>query len=249
VEVQVGGRPLRARVLGPAGAPPVVLVHGLGVASAYLLPLARRLARDARVLIPDLPGFGASPGPPQALDVPGLAGALSGFLDAAGLGRVPLVGQSLGCQDVVALAVREPERVDRLVLLGPTWDPAAPTLRRQAVRLALDGLREPVHLDLLQMREYLRAGSRRVLATARAMLAHPIQTELPSVNVPVLVVRGARDPIVSQAWAERITALLPHGRLVVLPGGAHLVHHTHPDDTAATVAPFLGADAPPPSLP
>jgi len=220
---------------------PIVLVHGLGVASAYLLPLARRLAVGARVLVPELPGFGSSPGPPRALDVPGLAGALLAFLDAAAVPRAVLVGQSLGCQHAVHLAARHPDRVTRLALLGPTADPAAPTLPRHALRLLRDAVREPVGLDLLQVRDYARAGTRRVLATARAMLADPVESVLPRVAAPALVVRGDRDPIVPQAWAERVAGLLPRGRLAVVPGGAHLVHFTHADATAALLRSFLAA--------
>lgn len=52
-------------------------------------------------------------------------------------------------------------------------------------------------------------------------LADEIEGKLPAVDVPVRVVRGARDPLVPQQWAERVAMLAPHGRLAVVPGAGH----------------------------
>lgn len=88
----------RVTTAAPDGAPEVVLLHGLGVSSRYMLPLARELAPHFRALAPDLPGFGHSDHPPAALDVPGLADALLAWIDAAGLIAPVLVADSVGCQ-------------------------------------------------------------------------------------------------------------------------------------------------------
>jgi pimeloyl-ACP methyl ester carboxylesterase len=222
-----------ARVAGDG--PPVVLVHGLAVSSRYFVPLGRRLRPRFRVIAPDLPGYGSSPTPPSPLDVPQLADALLDWLDLLEVERAPLVGNSLGCQIAVDLAARRPERVERLVLVGPTMDPAAPTIPRQALRLARDVVRESPLLNLTQARDYARMGPRRILASARFALADPLEQKLARVEAPALVVRGARDPIVPQAWAERVAALLPRGRLAVLPGAAHAAHWSAADAVARLV--------------
>lgn len=210
-------------------------MHGLAVSSLYFVPLARRLARRFSVLAPDLPGHGRSGTPPRALGIAELAEALLAWLDAAGIERAPLVANSLGCQAAVELAVREPERVERLVLVGPTMDPGAPTIAEQALRLARDAVREPVGLNLVELRDYLRTGPRRIVATALAALADPFAEKLPRVAQPALVVRGGRDAIVSQRWAEQVAALLPRGRLVVVPGAPHAAHRAAADDVAGLV--------------
>ncbi len=234
---RVAGLPGHARA-GGAG-PPLVLVHGLAVSSRYWLPLARRLAGTHAVLAPDLPGHGRSGTPPQPLGVPQLADALLEWLDRAEIERAPLVANSLGCQVAVELAVREPGRVERLVLVGPTMDPAAPTLLRQALRLALDATREPVGLNLAEARDYLRMGPRRILATARFALADPFAGKLPAVRAPTLVVRGGRDPIAPQEWVERVARLLPDARVAVVPAGPHAVHWAAADEVARLVEEFL----------
>jgi 2-hydroxy-6-oxonona-2,4-dienedioate hydrolase len=221
-----------ARVAGVG--PPVVLVHGLAVSSFYFVKLGRRLRSTHRVIAPDLPGYGKSGTPPRPLDVPQLADALTEWLDVLGVERAQLVGNSLGCQIAVDLAVRRPERVERLVLVGPTMDPAAPTIPGQAWRLARDLVRESPLLNLAQARDYLRMGPRRILATARFALDDPLEEKLPQVAAPALVIRGRRDMIVSQEWAERVAALLPRGRLAVVPA-AHAAHWGAADDVARLV--------------
>src|SRR5690348_14340887 len=85
---------------------PVVLVHGYGISGTYMLPLARALAGSCATFVPDLPGQGRSDHPRGAGDIPCLADALGGWLDASGLLRPAFVANSLGCQIVTELAVR-----------------------------------------------------------------------------------------------------------------------------------------------
>ncbi len=217
----------------------VVLVHGVGVSGRYLLPTAARLAPFVRVHVPDLPGFGESARPPVALDVPAHADVLAAWLRDVGLERPTLLGNSMGCQVVVHLAARHPDLPGRAVLVGPTTDPDAASVRRQAWRLLRDGAREPVALDLLQIADYLRAGVRRSLRTARHAVRDPVAAVAREVHVPTLVVRGAEDPIVPQRWAEELTARLPRGRLVVVPGAPHVVNWVAADTLAELVLAFL----------
>ena len=108
---------------------PAVLVHGLGLSSRYLIPLGRRLgALGYDGLAPDLPGFGRSPRPagtswPAAPNVREQTEQLLAWMDAAGIDRAVLFGNSMGVQVAVELAVRHPERVASLILEGPTPDP------------------------------------------------------------------------------------------------------------------------------
>jgi 2-hydroxy-6-oxonona-2,4-dienedioate hydrolase len=239
---RVGGLRMHARVAtdrAPAGAPAIVLVHGFGVSSRYMAPVARELAAGHRVYAPDLPGFGRSAKPRRARDLPELADALAAWMGAAEIDRATLLGNSFGCQIVAELALRHPGRIERAVLVGPTVDPAGRTVRQQLWRLVLDVLREPWPLIPLQALDYARHGPRRGLATLRVMLGDRIEEKLPRLRVPTLVVRGGRDPIVPQRWAEAATRLLPAGRLVVVPGAGHAVNYNAPRALARAVEAFL----------
>lgn len=230
----------RVSVAGRAdGMSPVVLVHGIGVSSRHMIPTAERLAPFAAVYAPDLPGFGRSAKPPVVFDVPRLADALRSWMRAAGLERAALVGNSFGCQIVVDFAVRHGEHAERLVLVGPTTDPNARTVLGQMRRWLHDGLYEAPSLALVLVRDYRDAGARRIVRTFEHALGDAIEDKLPHVRVPVLVVRGGRDPIVPQRWADEVTRLLPLGRLVVVPGAPHAVNYSAPLELVRIIRPFL----------
>ena len=241
----VDGLRVYARVsldLVPAGAPAVVLVHGVGVASRYFVPTAERLAPFHRVYAPDLPGFGRSDKPPEVLDIRGLAAALGAWMGAAGLERAVLLGNSVGCQIVADLAMREPARVERVVLAGPTMDPAARTWRQEIGRWLRNSRHERLSQAPISLRDYRRCGVRRFVRTFGYALEDRIEDKLPHVRVPALVVRGGLDTIVPQRWAEEVTRLLPRGRLVVIPGAAHTVNYNAPLELVRVVQPFLDED-------
>ena len=232
-------RVINDSALVDATAPAVVLVHGLGVSSRYMMPTAVRLSTHARVFAPDLPGCGLSDKPPRALSIPELADALAAWMKACRLEQAVLVGNSLGAQIIVDFAVRYPERVLRAVLVAPTIDPRARVFMRQVMRLLLDALREPLSLTPLAIGDYLRAGLFRASRTLSYALVDRIEDKLPLMRARTLVVRGGKDPIVPQRWMEDATALLPSARLVVIPHAAHAVNYNAPDELADEVLRFM----------
>lgn len=218
---------------------PVVLVHGLAVSSRYMVPTAERLAPSHPVYAPDLPGFGQSDDPSHVLSIPELADVLARWMCTAGLRRAVLLGNSLGCQIIANLALRHPAMIERAVLVGPTLDPAASALREFG-RLMLDLPREPPALWPIVTREYLIFGVRRTLLTFQYALSDHTLAKYASMLAPTLVVRGEHDPIVPQAWAERLTSVLPNAQLIVIPGAAHAVNFNAPVPLVRAVLRFLG---------
>jgi pimeloyl-ACP methyl ester carboxylesterase len=189
----------------------IALVHGLGLSHRYFTHL--------RALLP-----GA-----HAVDLRGASlDELTASLARVVEPRTLLVANSLGAQIATELAVRSPTSVRALVLTGPTWDPAAPSVPEQFVRLAADSYREQLSLVPVALADYVRHGPRQILAAARSMLEHPMAARLAEVTVPVVVVRGSRDPICGEAWAARLAAAPRDGRLVVVHGAAHAVDWSHP---------------------
>jgi 2-hydroxy-6-oxonona-2,4-dienedioate hydrolase len=218
---------------------PVVLVHGLVVSSRYHVPLGDLLGRHRPVHAPDLPGYGESDEPDGDLDTRGLGRALATWLDAEGLADVVLVGNSYGCQVVAETALVRPELANRLVLLGPTVDRRGRQLDEQLRRWRLEGKTQTGALQRILIRDYAAAGIARARATLQHALEDAIEDKLPFLDVPTLVVRGTRDPIVPQRWAEEVTDLLPDAHLAVLPGATHAVNHEQPLQTARVIERFL----------
>jgi 2-hydroxy-6-oxonona-2,4-dienedioate hydrolase len=236
---------MHARVLGQAGAAPLVLVPGLGLSANYLLPTAIRLADRFEIWGPDLPGFGASESPGHTLTISELADALAEFLVATSLGPVHLLTNSLGCQIALDLALRYPERVSRMVLVGPTVDRQRRTAAEQLFRVAGDAFRERPSLIPLVAYDYIRSGIPRTWRTMFHAIDDPVESKLSGVRHPTLVVRGQRDTLVSQHWAEVVTDLLPRGRLAVIEGAPHAAVFSAPGAVALLARAFLAEDQQP----
>jgi len=239
---EVQGLQMHARraITAPApGAASIILVHGLGVSSRYMIPTLRLLSAAWDVTAPDLPGFGLSDRPRHTFTLAELASRLADWMSAVGLARAVLLGNSLGCQVITTLASVHPERVRAAVLVGPTMDPSAASPARELARLLLDGPRERPSEAWLALGDYRRAGTRRIWQTLVEALGAPVADQLRSMQMPTLVVRGGRDPIVSASWAQQVADLLPAGRLVVLPDAPHAANYSAADALVSAVVPFL----------
>jgi 2-hydroxy-6-oxonona-2,4-dienedioate hydrolase len=223
----------------PAAGRPLVLVHGLGVSSRYMVRLGGLLGAGRPVYAPDIPGFGRSETPRRALDIQGQAELLAAWTRVLGLERAAFLGHSLGSQVVAELAGRHPRLVERLILAAPTVDDRGRGVIREILRLLRDVPLEPPSLIPIVSADYLRAGPSRILRTLRYALADPIEEKLPALGMPALVVRGGRDPVVSEPWTEKVCRLLPRGRLAVIPAAAHALQFSHPGELAALLIPFL----------
>lgn len=121
LDVTVGPRSIRVHEFG-AG-PALVMLHGGGAGANGLSNYNRNidaLAGHFRVIVPDMPGYGASSKGLDQSDVFGdLARTMLGLLDRLGIARTHVVGNSLGGACALRMALDAPDRVGRLVLMGP----------------------------------------------------------------------------------------------------------------------------------
>jgi pimeloyl-ACP methyl ester carboxylesterase len=133
----------RLSIMEAGAGPPVLALHGLGGTKGSFLPTVRALSGAFRVIAADLPGFGDSDKPIGApYDARFFARAGIHLMDALGLDRAHLLGNSLGGRIALEMAFREPDRVGRLGLLAPSlaWRrgrPWAPLLRLTRPELGL----------------------------------------------------------------------------------------------------------------
>jgi pimeloyl-ACP methyl ester carboxylesterase len=135
----VATRTARLSLLEAGTGPAILAIHGLGGTKVSFLPTVAALAdrERFRVIAVDLPGFGDSDKPLRApYDARYFAETLIGLLDALGLERAHLIGNSLGGRVALEIALRHPERAGRLALLAPSlaWLRGRPAL--SMVRLA-----------------------------------------------------------------------------------------------------------------
>jgi len=228
--VSVDCLPLRLHTVAPAGrlrddlTPTVVLVHGIGMSHRSFRRTQRALAVTHRTVSVDLPGFGGLPGVGRRLQIEELADLVVRGVRSRGAGPLVLVGQSMGTQVVAEAARRHVEAVEAVVLIGPVVVPGRRSAVLQAFDLARDCTVEGLRMNTVVLTDYLRSVPQ-YLRELGPMLRHRLEDTLPHVGQPVLVVRGADDPIARRDWAARLAAAAPNGSLVELPGPHHVQEH------------------------
>jgi pimeloyl-ACP methyl ester carboxylesterase len=204
----------------------VVLVHGLAGSSRWWHPVRERLAATHEVHAVDV-----AAAPSHAPD------ELAALLERHA--PVHLVGHSLGALAAARVAARRPELVDRLVLVAPAGAPPDHGLLGYALPLARElASSSPSFLRLLVV-DALRTGPLALLRASRELLGADVREELAAVRAPTLLLWGDRDRIVPAAVAAAFTAAIPHARLELLAGAAHVPMLERPDETADALLRFL----------
>ncbi|HEX7581027.1 MAG TPA: alpha/beta hydrolase [Thermoanaerobaculia bacterium] len=234
------GEVLHTWVAGPlSGAPPVVLLHGLGAAADYWSAVTRVLVRSGRtVVIPDAPGSGKSEDPGAiGWGLTGRVAAVRSLVEALGLSSFDLVGHSLGGWTAARYALEEPRKVRRLVLVDsggfsfpPEDDDSA--FRRRLVPRSREEGRDLLGL-LFFRAPFPRAGfvadaiarsysslpvASTVAAVTRADGLVGRERELPDGTV---LIWGARETLFPLGDGRRAASQLPNGRLLVITGVGH----------------------------
>ena len=165
------------------GDPPIVLLHGLGSTVTKWRDALPLIATRRRTLAVDLPGFGKSEAPRARYTFGFLAGGVKAFLDAMGIDRCVLVGNSLGGVTAMWFAAAWPERVVELVLVDPALPlppgarPDAKTVVRMAVA-SLPGVGEILYRGFMRFKsadEQLADGLRRNVADPSRVSAETIR--------------------------------------------------------------------------
>ncbi len=222
-----------------AGRAPVVLVHGLGVSSRYMVPTAKLLAATHRVFAPDLPGFGLSGSPRRPYTIAEHARTLGTWMHQSGIVAPVLVGNSFGCQVIAELMVQRPGAAAALVLSAPTVESTRRSAVGESGRLLFDAPFESPSLVPIVIRDYIRAGPRTILFTLRTAIADRIEDKLPRVECPTLILRGSRDPLVSDAWIRRLAGSMRCGHSQRLNGAPHAVNFSAAPAFAAAILAFI----------
>jgi pimeloyl-ACP methyl ester carboxylesterase len=179
--VPIGGSPVNVIELGEG--PAVVFVHGLGGSWQNWLEQLPVFARDHRVLAFDLPGFGSSPMPPGRISMDGYVQTVLGLLDACGIERAAVVGNSMGGLISAELAAAAPERVTQLALISPAGVPIRrrerqlPALRLLYPLVAYAGGLIGTNADAIARRPRLRNLLLRTVAHSPAAIAPQLAAE------------------------------------------------------------------------
>lgn len=228
----------------------IVWIHGFPLSSAVFEP-QRRIA-GYRHVMPDLPGFGATPPVAEA----SMASYARFVLDAIDVDRFVLAGLSMGGYVAMELVRQVPDRIEAMLLLDtretPDTDEGRANRLRQAEDVAKNGIAGVVEAMLPKMvvQDAYRDAARRIMessspqgtiAALKAMAARPDSTEtLRNAAMPAFIIAGDRDELTPMRDAERMVSLLPHAEMAPIARAAHLANYEASEQVNNLIAAFLG---------
>ena len=252
----------------PAAGPDVFLLHGLGSSTYSWEETAPRLqAAGFQVYALDLKGSGWSDKPVETpYDLFTLRDEVIRWWDTLGLQWVIFVGNSLGGSLGLLLALEQPERISRLVLIAAgAYITRLPWVFRLARLPFANGLSKWVFrrwVIKLAMRQAFynpdRITEARVTAyhdrlrspgclEAQIALVRALNFErlsryddlIPTIDIPTLLIWGEQDPWIPLSVGRRLKKALPHSTLQVIPHCGHAPQEEQPDETAAIIKGWL----------
>jgi 3-oxoadipate enol-lactonase len=233
-------------VTGPEDAPVVVLSNSLGSTTSMWDAQAEALAEHFRVVRYDTRGHGDSPVPQGPYDIDDLADDVVALLDTLGVDRAHVVGLSLGGMTGMRLAARNPERVHRLVVLctgarldpSSAWHDRAATVRAHGSSAVAEAVVQRwFTAPYLDAHPDVRASCEAVVAATPAegyasccevIAAMDLRDDLAAISAPTLAIAGADDPATPPPHLAAIADGVQDGRLLVVPGAAHLANAEQP---------------------
>lgn len=257
--IQANGVTLHYELAGPAAAPVVVFSNSIGTTLEMWDAQVAALSGRYRCLRYDTRGHGRSPVIDAPVDVRGLARDLRGLLDALEIPRAHVVGLSLGGMTAQALAIDEPDRVDRLVLMATAaclpppegWRQRAALVRARGMAAIADAVIPRWFTPSFQrthpaavaavLERFIRTAPTGYAACCDAIAALDLRPQLGRITAPTLVIAGADDPATPVSLLEELRAGIPGADLLILPQAAHLLAIEQAASVNHRLADFLAA--------
>lgn len=222
---------------GADGGKTLVLLHGVNDQAGTWAAVVPALKSDYRLIIPDLAGHGESEPKSGPITFALTLERLHAVLECEVVGKATLAGNSMGGWIAMLYALEHPEKVERLVLedaSGLAWDmtgvPLVPKNREEAAAMmrAVHGPGTKTPDDLLDA--FL---SRKNAPLSRFALPdivqHLVDARLQNLTVPVSIIWGRDDGILSLAYASSLHERIPGSTLSIIDGAAHIPHRQQPE--------------------
>ncbi len=250
--IQVAGSEVNYVDIGSGEDHPIVFIHGLGGQWQNWLENIPRFAQDRRVVVPDLPGFGRSPMPPEKITIDYYGRVVAELCDALGLGPAVIVGNSMGGYIASQVAIERPDLVERLMLVSAAGvsqmdaakGPVMAVTKAVGLFTAMTVAQLPAvarrprarHWALLLVARYpgklasdfafegLMKGTGKpgFVDAMRACLEYDLRDRLPSIGCPTLVVWGEKDMTIPVQDADRFTELITGSRKLIMEDTGHV---------------------------
>ena len=253
------GVTLRYVEQGPAGATPIILLHGFPDSLLSYETVIAHLPTAIRVIAPSQRGFGSSDKPATGYHPRDLAADLAEFMERRKIAEAVIVGHSMGALVAQSFALDFPERVAGLALIG-TFRPRAQHAELDEVMETLERMEDPVELDFVRafqastlarpvpaeffatlVAESARLPLRVLRAAMKEIAAYDDFAALHRISAPTMLYWGERDCFSTYEQQQEIAQAIPGAELRVYAGAGHSLQWEEPKRFAADLVNFVGA--------
>lgn len=225
----------------------LILIHGALGAADQMEPLRARLETHFRVHIVELDGHGSTPPTAAGFSIDSLAGGIQRYLESRGIARAALFGYSMGGYVALALAARIPGRVHSVTTLGTklAWNPEVANRETKRLDPVTIRAKVPKFAEQLERRHEGAGGWEAVLRKTAALMqalgASPVVDAdlLADLAIPVRLMVGDRDALVTVDETSSAVARLRSGQLAVLPDTPHPIEQVRSALLAALITDFV----------
>jgi pimeloyl-ACP methyl ester carboxylesterase len=220
---------------------PLVHLHGAG--GMRLTPGHDLLCRHCRVVAFEMPGFGSSPENTRTRTMAELADAMAAAVSNLGIDKFNLMGTSFGAKVALWLAVKQPERVEALVLEAPAAirpigsEPPSGSPEEMARRLYA----HPERIAALPVLDpAIQAKTRALVARLRGPDRDAdLETQMRRLPTSTLVLFGTLDRVIPPEMGRFYKELLPNCHLVVVYDAGHAISTERPEAFTEVTVDFL----------
>jgi pimeloyl-ACP methyl ester carboxylesterase len=214
--------------------PHLLLLHGALGAATQFQQLAERLSDHYTVHTMDFPGHGGKPFPESALKMPVLAEHLADFVNEFHLQGCIVFGYSMGGYAALWLEHNEPGTFEKIITLGTKLDWNPDSSEREAKMLDPQKMQEKIPGYVKQLQERHGDQWSRLCEETADMLRHlglhgMTPLDFSELELPVRLMLGDRDQMVSLEETIRVFRELPKGSLQIFPDTVHLLEKVNPE--------------------
>jgi pimeloyl-ACP methyl ester carboxylesterase len=255
--VEVNGMSMYYEVSGEGE--PLIVLHGAYMNIPAMGPIIPMLAKTHRVYALELQGHGRTPDIDRPITYPNLADDVAAFMDAVGLRKADVFGYSMGAAAGLQLAIRHPEKVNKLVAASVAydvegWQPAFREFLPHLVpEMMLGTPLEEEYRKLAPNPDGFRALVEKLIALEHEPMAW--EDDVKKLEVPVLIIAGDADVATLEHTVAMFRLLgggimgdvgapLPPSRLAILPATSHTAVINQPELLYAFIEPFLKGETP-----
>lgn len=235
--------------------PAVVIIHGVGGHKEDWQGVAAALAGSHKVYAIDMLGFGQSSKTGDDLSMPVQAAAVLALLDAEGVDRADVVGNSVGGWVAATFAATNPDRVNRLILIDAAgfkamfegappvnFDPNDAAEMQKLIDITINSpVAQTPGLAQTAFDAYVSTGEKAIAATwGKSLFISPrLEDLLPRITAPTLVLWGADDKLFPSVLADVFAGQIAGATAALIPNAGHFPQIDNPEATISAITGFL----------